>query len=77
MGDCRRLAERIGQALGATGLRRLVIDLDGAEVVPDDVAITLRRARAAAAAAGVVLVVTATRPGTRRWLRRHGLEDEG
>jgi len=37
----------------------------------------VRRAQAAARAAHVELVLRTTRPGTRRWLSRHGLtEDE-
>ena len=73
-GDCAGLGAAIATALAGHGLRRLEVDLDGATFVPDEVAITLRRARAAAAAAGVTLILRATRPGTRRWLRRHALE---
>ncbi|MCL4226715.1 MAG: protein-glutamate O-methyltransferase CheR [Myxococcales bacterium] len=74
-GDCATLARDLGVALGEPGLVRLEIELDGASLVPDEVAVTLRRARAAAAAAGVTLVLRASRAGTVRWLRRHGLEE--
>jgi chemotaxis protein methyltransferase CheR len=73
-GDCAGLGSAIGEALAGSGLERLEVDLDRAEFVPDEIATTLRRARAAAEAAGVVLILRATRAGTRRWLRRHGLE---
>jgi hypothetical protein len=52
-----------------------VIDLDAAELLADELAPVLRRARAAARAAHVELALRATRSGTRRWLARHGLED--
>lgn len=71
--DVSTLQAQIAEALGRH-VARLTIDLDGAAVLPDDVAPVLRRARAAAAAAGVTLELTATRAGTRRWLRRHGLD---
>jgi chemotaxis protein methyltransferase CheR len=73
-GDCGGLGREIATALGGAGLKQLEVDLDGAEVVPDEVAVTLRRAKAAAHAAGVVLVLHATRAGVKRWLRRVGLE---
>ncbi|HUQ01105.1 MAG TPA: protein-glutamate O-methyltransferase CheR [Kofleriaceae bacterium] len=74
-GDCGGLGREIGEALKGAGLKQVEIDLDGAEVVPDEVAVTLRRAKAAAEAAGVVLVLRATRAGVKRWLRRVGLEE--
>ena len=58
------------------GLRGLTIDLDGADLLGDDLAPVLRRAKAAARAAGVAVTVRGTRAGARRWLSRHGL-DEG
>jgi chemotaxis protein methyltransferase CheR len=61
--------------LSLPGLRVLVIDLDAAALIPDEVAPVFRRARAAAIAAGIELGFRATRNGTRRWLRRHGLDD--
>jgi chemotaxis methyl-accepting protein methylase len=73
-GDCGGLGREIAAALGGAGLKQLEVDLDGAEVVPDEMAVTLRRAKAAAEAAGVVLVLHATRAGVKRWLRRVGLE---
>jgi len=57
------------------GRRRLVIDLDAAETLPDELAAVLRRALAAANAAGSELVLRATRTGTLRWLSRHHLGD--
>ena len=75
-GDCDpdAFTAELGAAMRAPGLRRLTIDLDGADFVPDEVAAILRRARAAAGAAGIALELRATRGGPRRWLRRHGLE---
>jgi chemotaxis protein methyltransferase CheR len=72
-GHCETLAGEIGSVLREAGLRQLEVELDGADVVPDEMAVTLKRARAAAEAAGVVLVVRATRSGVLRWMRRHGL----
>jgi hypothetical protein len=66
--------------LASPGLARLTIDLDSAELLNDDLAPVLRRARAAARAASVELVLHATRTGSRRWLTRHELDeppDEG
>jgi chemotaxis protein methyltransferase CheR len=57
----------------ATGGNCLVIDLDAAVSLPDELAAVLRRARAAATAAGSELVLRATRTGARRWLSRHQL----
>jgi hypothetical protein len=54
----------------------LTVDLDGAELLGDDLAPVLRRARAAAGTAGIALVVRATRAGARRWMARHGLDEE-
>lgn len=59
--------------LGIRGLVRLVVDLDGAEILGDDLVPVLRRARAAAEAAGVRLELRTTRSGPRRWLTRHEL----
>jgi hypothetical protein len=36
----------------------------------------LRRVRAAAQTTGIALSVRATRSGVRRWLARHGLDEE-
>jgi len=66
------MSARIAQA----GLRSLTIDLDGADLLGDDLAPVLRRARAAARTAGIALVLRATRPGARRWLARHGIDEE-
>jgi chemotaxis protein methyltransferase CheR len=64
----------ITERLAAPGVHRLVIDLDAAELLPDELAPVLRRARAAATAAGTELVLRATRTGAVRWLSRHQLE---
>ncbi|MEO7729984.1 MAG: CheR family methyltransferase, partial [Kofleriaceae bacterium] len=58
------------------GLRTLAIDLDGAELLGDELAPVLRRAGAAARTAGITLVLRATRTGARRWLTRHGLDED-
>lgn len=70
----RDVASAVSTRLAIVGLRRLVIDLDPAELLDDDIAPTLARARAAARAAGVELVLKATRAGTRRWLVRNALD---
>lgn len=62
--------------LAQPGLSRLVVDLDTADLLEDELAPVLRRARAAARAAQVILTLRATRTGSRRWLTRHQL-DEG
>lgn len=66
------LSARFAQA----GLRSLTVDLDGADLLDDDLAPVLRRARAAARTAGIALALRATRPGARRWLARHGIDEE-
>jgi chemotaxis protein methyltransferase CheR len=71
----RQVTAELTARLGIVGLQKLVVDLDAAEILGDELAPVLRRARAAAQAAHVELVLRATRPGTRRWLARHGLED--
>jgi chemotaxis protein methyltransferase CheR len=73
--DARSLIADITARLGLAGLVRLVIDLDGCELLGDDLAPVLRRARAAAEAAGIALALRTTRAGARRWLARHALED--
>lgn len=62
--------------LAIVGLQRLVIDLDSAKLLDDDLAPVFRRAFAAARAAHVDLVVRATRPGVKRWLARHELDGD-
>jgi chemotaxis protein methyltransferase CheR len=64
------LAGDIAKQLATPGLARLTIDLDGADLIPDDVAPVLRRARTA----GVAIELRATRAGAQRWLRRHDLD---
>jgi hypothetical protein len=66
----------ISARLALPGLQALTIDLDGAELLDDDLAPVLRRARSAASTTGIALELRATRPGTRRWLARHGLDEE-
>lgn len=70
------LTTQIGERLASGGLRRLVIDLDPADLLPDDLAPVLRRACAAARAAGIEIALQTTRPGARRWLSRHGLAED-
>jgi chemotaxis protein methyltransferase CheR len=74
--NARELSALISARLAVVGLRRLVIDLDPAELLDDELAPVLARARAAARAAYVELVLRATRAGTRRWLARHALDAE-
>lgn len=69
----QEVATAVSARLAIIGLRRLVIDLDPAELLDDDIAPMLVRARAAARTANVELVLKATRAGTRRWLARHAL----
>ena len=69
------VTQAIGERLARGGVRRLVIDLDAADLLGDDLAPVMRRARAAATTAGIELVLRATRTGARRWLSRHNLED--
>ncbi len=74
--DERGLADRIAEALGAPGLTSLVVDLDAVPVLTDAVVPILRRASAAASSAGIEFRLEATRSGTQRWLRRHGLSED-
>jgi chemotaxis protein methyltransferase CheR len=69
------LAAEISARLAQHDLEHLTIDLDGAEVLDDELVRVLRRARAAAWTAGVAFGVDATRPGAVRWLSRHGFGD--
>jgi chemotaxis protein methyltransferase CheR len=71
-----RVIAELSARLAQPGLRSLTIDLDGADLIEDDLAPVLRRARAAAHTAGIELAVRATRAGVRRWLVRHGLDGE-
>lgn len=66
------LTAGLSQALAAQHLR-LVVDLDGAELLADELAPVFRRAIAAANAANVELDLRATKPGVKRWLARHKL----
>lgn len=69
------LTREVGARLAIAGLTHLTLDLDRAELLGDELAPVLRRARAAARAEGITLVLRSTRPGTTRWLARHGLGD--
>jgi anti-anti-sigma regulatory factor len=71
--DAARLAAELGAAMSGT-LDRVIVDLDGAELLDDSLASVLRRARSAAMATGVEFVLRSQKPETLRWLRRHGLE---
>lgn len=72
--DLDELSEALGAMLAMHGLRKLAIDLDGADLLGDELAPVVRRACAALRAAGVEVEVRATRAGARRWVSRHGLE---
>jgi len=72
----REVTAELTARLAIAGLERLVIDLDAADLLADELAPVLRRARAAARAAHVDIVLRTTRSGTRRWLARHGLDEE-
>ncbi len=72
--DPDELAEALGAMLSMHALRALAIDLDGADLLGDELAPVLRRACAALRAAGVRVELRATRAGARRWVSRHGLE---
>lgn len=69
------LTAELSHALAAQHLR-LVVDLDGAELLADELAPVFRRAIAAANAANVELDLRATKPGVKRWLARHKLGGE-
>jgi chemotaxis protein methyltransferase CheR len=61
--------------LAIAGLRRLVVDLDSVDMLGEELVPVLRRARSAARAAHVELELRATKPGARRWLSRHELDE--
>jgi chemotaxis protein methyltransferase CheR len=67
------LTAEISAALAQPALESLVIDLDGVELLDDELVRVLRRARAAACTAEIELDMRATRAGVVRWLARHGL----
>lgn len=70
------LTAELSGRLAQLGLRSLTLDLDPADLLGDDLAPVVRRARAAARTAGIALVMRATRAGARRWLARHGLDGD-
>ena len=74
--NARDVTAELTARLASAGLSRLVVDLDHAELLEDELAPVLRRARAAARTAHVELVLRATRAGTRRWLSRHALDED-
>lgn len=74
--DAAEVAAELRRAI-AEAAARVVVDLDGAEFLADGVAAVLKRAAAAAHAAGLTFGVSATRPGPRRWLTRHGFAPVG
>lgn len=67
------LTAEISAALAQPALEFLTIDLDGVELLDDELVRVLRRARAAAWTAQIELDMRATRAGVVRWLARHGL----
>ncbi len=71
----RDVTSELAAKLAIAGLQRLIVDLD-ADLLDDDLAPVLRRARAAARAAHVELELHATRTGSRRWLSRHDLDED-
>jgi chemotaxis protein methyltransferase CheR len=75
--SARDVTHQLTRSMANAGLETLIVDLDGAQILPDDLAPVLRRARAAARAAQVDLQLRATRTGSRRWLARHDLDDDG
>jgi anti-anti-sigma regulatory factor len=66
------LISKISTALAQPDLEELTIDLDGVELLDDELVRVLRRARAAAWTAQIELDLRATRAGVVRWLDRHG-----
>jgi hypothetical protein len=70
-----QLTAEIATRLALPGLRSLKIDINGAELLDDELVRVLRRARAAAWTAEIGFVVRATRPGALRWIARHGFGD--
>jgi chemotaxis protein methyltransferase CheR len=76
--DAETVALDLRRAIAGAN-RRIVVNLDGASFIVDEIAPVLRRAAAAAQAAGIAFQLVATRPGPRRWLARHdlgGAEDD-
>ncbi|MFN0253301.1 MAG: CheR family methyltransferase [Kofleriaceae bacterium] len=72
----QQLSAMIGERLSLPNIERLVIELDSAEMLSDELAPVLRRARAASTQENVVIEFVATKPGTKRWLSRHGLSED-
>jgi anti-anti-sigma regulatory factor len=62
--------------LAVPGLEGLTIDLDGVELLDDQLAAVFRRARYAAWLDGISFDLRAVRPGPSRWLARHGLDED-
>jgi chemotaxis protein methyltransferase CheR len=72
--DVAALTGELALRLATATADALTVDLDGADLLEDELAPVLRRARAAARSAGKELVMRATRTGAKRWLARHGLD---
>ncbi|MCX5743617.1 MAG: hypothetical protein NT062_14085 [Proteobacteria bacterium] len=70
--DAAALTSELGARL-AEHHARVIVELDGADVLDASLVPELRRAAAAARAAGGQLVLRATRASTRSWLERQGL----
>lgn len=71
----QELSVLLAERLAHPDIERLVIDLDTAELLADELVPVLRRVRAAGTAEDVTVEIVATKPNTRRWLSRHNLAD--
>jgi chemotaxis methyl-accepting protein methylase len=74
--DVSTVTAELTARLAIPGSHVLTVDLDRADLLGDDLAPVFRRARAAARSAGGDLFLRATRTGAKRWLARHGLDEE-
>lgn len=72
---CGRLAAELSDAMAGEPTD-VTVYLDNAQMLDDRVAPILRRAQSAARATNVRFFLNAHRPGTVRWLRRHGLQSD-
>lgn len=70
------VTSEISTWLAVPGLESLTIDLDGAELLDDELAAVFRRARYAAWLDEVSFDLAAKRPGPARWLARHGIDED-
>jgi hypothetical protein len=69
------VTSEISTWLAVPGLESLTIDLDGAELLDDELAAVFRRARYAAWLDEISFDLAAKRPGPSRWLARHGFDE--